>query len=158
MPVMPPVSYPGVYAQEVSGTIRSIEGVSTSIAVFIGRTKLGPLNKPKHCPNYEEFEKTFSSAYAKSDLARSVRLFFQNGGTRCYVVRIATINKPSLSDYHTAFDMLDRKVWFGGLSGLPSGPTTKRSGPICGTTWVPSCIHSFGRGHFRVSGPKTHTS
>lgn len=93
--------------------------MSTSIAVFIGRTKLGPLNKPKHCPNYEEFEKNFSSAYAKNDLARSVRLFFKNGGTRCYVVRIAAINKPSLSDYHNAFDMLDRDVDLFNLMVLP---------------------------------------
>ena len=64
MPKIPPVSYPGVYVQEVSSTAKTIVGVSTSIAVFIGRTKLGPLNKPKHCQNYEEFERTFSSAYS----------------------------------------------------------------------------------------------
>ena len=120
MPAKPPVSYPGVYVQEVSSTVRTIVGVSTSIAVFIGRARRGPLNKPEHCTNYEEFERTFSSAYAKSDLARSVRLFFQNGGTRCYVVRFAAINKPSLSDYRSAFDMLDRGLFRGPVPKTPT--------------------------------------
>lgn len=119
MPAKPPVSHPGVYVQEVSSTVKPIVGVSTAIAVFIGRTRRGPLNKPKLCPNYEEFERTFSSAYAKSNLARSVRLFFQNGGTRCYVVRIATTNKPSHSDYYIAFDSLDRDVDIFNLMVLP---------------------------------------
>ena len=45
MPVRPPVSYPGVYVQEVPSGVRSIAGVSTSIAVFMGRAKQGPMGK-----------------------------------------------------------------------------------------------------------------
>ena len=119
MPTKPPASYPGVYVQEDSSTAKTIVGVSTSIVVFIGRTKLGPHNMPKLCPNYEEFERTFSAAHAKSDLARSVRLFFQNGGSRCYAVRIAAANKPSHSEYRHAFDSLDRDVDLFNLLVLP---------------------------------------
>jgi len=89
MPVRPQVSYPGVYVQEVPSGVRTIVGVSTSIAVFIGRTKQGPLDEPVFCLNYSDFERVFSSEYAGSDMARAVRLFFQNGGTQCYVMRIA---------------------------------------------------------------------
>jgi len=88
MPVRP--TYPGVYVQEVPSGVRTIVGVSTSIAAFIGRARLGPMNTPTLCLSFSDFERTFSSDYANSDLARAVRLFFQNGGTQCYVTRIAS--------------------------------------------------------------------
>jgi phage tail sheath protein FI len=119
MPDIPPISYPGVYVREVSSTARTIVGVSTSIAVFIGRARQGPLNKPTDCSNYEDFERIFSSTYAKSDLAPAVRLFFQNGGSRCHVVRIASINKPALNDYRSAFEVLDKEVDLFNLMVLP---------------------------------------
>jgi phage tail sheath protein FI len=87
MPVQ--VSYPGVYVQEVPSGVRTIVGVSTSIALFIGRTRQGPLNEPTQCFNYSDFERTFSSDSSVSDMARYVKLFFMNGGTQCYVMRIA---------------------------------------------------------------------
>jgi phage tail sheath protein FI len=43
MPVA--VSYPGVYIQEIPSGVRTITGVSTSIAAFFGRTQKGPINK-----------------------------------------------------------------------------------------------------------------
>lgn len=87
MPITP--TYPGVYVEEVPSGVRTITGVSTSIATFIGRAKMGPMFEPVLCLNLPEFERTFSSEYAGSDLARAVRLFFMNGGTQCYVMRIA---------------------------------------------------------------------
>ena len=87
MPISP--TYPGVYIEEVPSGVRTIAGISTSTAVFIGRARQRPINEPVLCLNYSDFERNFSSEYAHSDLARSVRLFFQNGGTTCYVVRIA---------------------------------------------------------------------
>ena len=95
MPVRPQVSYPGVYVQEVPSGVRTIVGVSPSIAVFVGRAKQGPMNKPVLCLNYSDFERVFSSEYAGSDMVRAVRLFFQNGGTQCYAMRIADGATPS---------------------------------------------------------------
>lgn len=82
-------SYPGVYVQEVPSGVRTITGVSTSVAVFIGRTKMGPINKPVQCLSFTDFSRNFSADFAGSDMARSVKLFFLNGGTACYVMRIA---------------------------------------------------------------------
>ncbi|MGB5615512.1 MAG: hypothetical protein WBM78_01640, partial [Desulfobacterales bacterium] len=87
MPVNP--TYPGVYVQEVPSGVRTIAGVSTSIALFIGMTKKGPLNQPIRCPNYTEFVRNFSDDASIGDLPRAVKLFFTNGGTDCYVMRIA---------------------------------------------------------------------
>jgi hypothetical protein len=66
---------------------RTIKGVDTSIALFIGRAIWGPTNKPHLCYSYSDFEKVFTSDTSQSDLARAVYLFFINGGNRCYVVR-----------------------------------------------------------------------
>ncbi len=83
-------SYPGVYVQEVPSGVRTIAGVSTSVAVFIGQAVWGPVNEPILCLNYTEFVRTFTNATTQGDLARQVKLFFLNGGTQCYVMRLAT--------------------------------------------------------------------
>lgn len=87
MPVQ--TTYPGVYVQEVPSGVRTIVGVSTSIAMFIARASWGPTFEPVLCLNYSDFERTFTPNTSQSDLAHAVRLFFLNGGTQCYVMRIA---------------------------------------------------------------------
>ena len=87
MPVQ--VSYPGVYIQEVPSGVNTITGVSTSIGAFFGRTAKGPLNKAVRCLSYADFLREFGGPHPLSDLATSVRQFFDNGGTDCYVVRVA---------------------------------------------------------------------
>jgi phage tail sheath protein FI len=87
MPVQ--TSYPGVYVQEVPSGVRTIAGVSTSVAVFIGQAAWGPVNEPVLCLNYTEFQRTFTSDVTQGDLARAVKLFFLNGGTQSYIMRVA---------------------------------------------------------------------
>jgi hypothetical protein len=69
--------------------VRTIVGVSTSTTVFVGASQDGPMDEPTLCLSYTEFAKTFSEDTSKSDLARYVKLFYLNGGTTCYVMRIA---------------------------------------------------------------------
>ena len=83
------VSYPGVYIQEVPSGVHTITGVSTSIAAFFGRAAKGPIDIAVRCLSYAEFLRTFGGPHPLSDLAASVRQFFDNGGTDCYVVRLA---------------------------------------------------------------------
>jgi phage tail sheath protein FI len=87
MPIQP--TYPGVYIQEVPSGVRTITGVSTSIGAFFGRTLKGPINKAVRCLSYSDFLREFGGAHPMSDLAANVRQFFDNGGTDCYVVRLA---------------------------------------------------------------------
>jgi phage tail sheath protein FI len=44
MPVQ--TTYPGVYIEEIPCGVRTITGVATSIAAFIGRARSGPKNDP----------------------------------------------------------------------------------------------------------------
>src|SRR5215471_9393352 len=87
MPVSP--TYPGVYVQEVPSGVRTIVGVSTSIGMFIGRAKTGQMNVPVQCLSYEDYVRAFSDADAGGDMMRAVKLFFTNGGSQCYAMRIA---------------------------------------------------------------------
>lgn len=87
MPVS--VSYPGVYVQEVPSGVRTINSVGTSTAMFVGRTKTGVLGSPFRCFSYTEFASQFSDDNSVSNMARYVKLFFANGGSDCYVMRIA---------------------------------------------------------------------
>src|SRR5215204_4652350 len=87
MPIQP--TYPGVYVQEIPSGVRTITGVSTSIGAFFGRTQKGPINKAVRCLSYSDFLREYGGPHAMSDLGASVRQFFDNGGTDCYVVRLA---------------------------------------------------------------------
>jgi len=87
MPVSP--TYPGVYVQEIPSGVRTIVGVGTSIAMFIGTSKSGPMGTPIQCTSYLDFTRNFSEDPAGGSLAEYVKMFFLNGGTECYVMRIA---------------------------------------------------------------------
>lgn len=89
MPVTPAVSYPGVYVQEVPSGVRTIVGVGTSIGMFIGTAKMGPINRPVRCTSYLDYARTYGEDPTGGELVRYVKLFFLNGGTDCYVMRIA---------------------------------------------------------------------
>lgn len=83
------LTYPGVYVQEIPSGVYTIAGVSTSVAMFIGTSKKGPIAEPMQCTSYMAFQRTFSDDPTGGSLAMYVRLFFLNGGTVCWVMRIA---------------------------------------------------------------------
>ena len=83
------VSYPGVYIQEVPSGVRTITGVSTSIGAFLGRASKGPIHKAVRLFSYADYQRSFGDPLPASDLAHSVKLFFDNGGTDTYVIRVA---------------------------------------------------------------------
>lgn len=85
----PALSWPGVYIQEVSSGVHTITGVATSITAFFGRTQKGPLNRAVRLLSMSDFTRGFGAPHPESDLAQSVRMFFDNGGTDCYVIRLA---------------------------------------------------------------------
>ena len=83
------VSYPGVYIQEVSSGVKTITGVATSITAFFGRANKGPVNKPVRCLSYADFLRNFGGSPTGAELALSIKQFYDNGGSDCYVVRLA---------------------------------------------------------------------
>ena len=82
-------TYPGVYVQERPSGVRAIAAAATSIGMFVGRAGKGPINVPTRLTTYDDFVRVFSDNGAISDMARYVRLFFLNGGSDCYIMRVA---------------------------------------------------------------------
>ena len=85
--------HPGVYVQEVPSGVRSIEGVPTSTAIFVGETERGPL-EPTKIRGASDYARLFGGhlRYEGAGTRRvttryAVDLFFQNGGTAAYVLR-----------------------------------------------------------------------
>lgn len=88
MPVQ--VSYPGVYIEEVPSGVRTIAGVSTSTAAFIGWAPKGPGNEAVLCSSWADFARTFGGLDVRGVLGYAVSHFFGNGGSRCYIVRVTS--------------------------------------------------------------------
>lgn len=81
--------HPGVYIEEVPSGVRPIEGVSTSTAAFIGKAEKGPLDRALMVTSFIEFQATYGTFQNDSYLAHAALQFFNNGGKRLYIVRVA---------------------------------------------------------------------
>lgn len=88
MPITP--TYPGVYIEEIPSGVRTITGVATSIAGFIGFFKRGIMNRPVQIFNMGDFNREFGGLHLKSEAGYAIQQFFQNGGTEAWVVRTAS--------------------------------------------------------------------
>jgi len=88
MPITP--TYPGVYIEEIPSGVRTITGVATSIAGFIGFFERGIMNRPVQIFNMGDFNREFGGLHLKSEASYAIQQFFQNGGTEAWVVRTAS--------------------------------------------------------------------
>ncbi|WP_017327655.1 phage tail sheath C-terminal domain-containing protein [Synechococcus sp. PCC 7336] len=114
-----PLDYfaPGVYVEEVDRGARPIAGVSLSVAGFIGFTEAirgdAELFKPMMITNWSQFLEYFGKPDSEHPgftdfdayLPFAVRGWFDNGGGRCWVASIGTLEpgaaKPALEDTGT---------------------------------------------------------
>ncbi len=92
---MPDYFSPGVYVEEIDNAPRSVEGVGTSTAGFIGMAERGPVGgAPTLVTNFKSFIRQFGAPLSEFThgeyryLSGSVEQFFVNGGTRCYISRV----------------------------------------------------------------------
>lgn len=102
---MPEYLSPGVYMEEIDRGPRPIEATGTSTAVFVGYTEKAEdvrevdgeivvndlLNKAQLVTNWSQFRQKFGGFVDGAYLPLSVYGFFNNGGSRCYVVSVRTI-------------------------------------------------------------------
>jgi uncharacterized protein len=92
---MPTYLAPGVYTEERSTGPRAIAGVSTSTGAFVGVAEKGPVGTPVAITGFAEFVRRFGGPIGvvpglrEHYLYFAVRHFFELGGSRCYVVRVA---------------------------------------------------------------------
>src|SRR5262249_694655 len=80
---------PGVYVEEVDRGAKPIEAVGTNTVGFLGESARGPVNEGVLVTNWSQFVKTFGDfGQCSTHLAHGVYGFFNNGGSRCFVVNV----------------------------------------------------------------------
>jgi phage tail sheath protein FI len=86
---------PGVYVEEVDRGSKPIEAVGTNTVGFLGESAKGPLNESVLITNWSQFVKTYGDFKDCSEhLAHGVYGFFNNGGSRCFVVNVGAPEAP----------------------------------------------------------------
>ena len=101
---MPEYLSPGVYIEEFEIGAKPIEGVSTSTAGFLGVAEKGSSEGlPKLVTSFSDFQRKFGSYLGASYginrfLPYAVDNFFVNGGSRCYVMRVAPSDAVAASN------------------------------------------------------------
>jgi hypothetical protein len=81
---------PGVYYERVDASAPVISAVRTDVAGFVGLATRGPLDTPVPLQSWRQFQAHFGNFTGAAFLAYAVRGFFENGGRRCWVVRVAS--------------------------------------------------------------------
>lgn len=111
MPVV--LSYPGVYIEEVPSGVRTIAGVATSIALFIGWAPRGSETGAVRLASFADYERQFGGLDTRSLLGHSVRQFYANGGSDAYVLRIASADAATAQVItgDLTIDASTRGVW-----------------------------------------------
>jgi phage tail sheath protein FI len=85
-----PLTYPGVYIEELKSGVHTITGVATSITAFIGSAPRGPTDEPVRVQSFAEYDRGFGGLSAQHTLGYAVSQFFNNGGADALIVRVAS--------------------------------------------------------------------
>lgn len=87
---------PGVYVEEFDSGSKPMEGVGTSTAGFIGLAQRGMTTGiPQLVTNFADFKRKYGGFLPENEfgeyrfLAYAVEHFFVNGGSRCFIMRVA---------------------------------------------------------------------
>ncbi|NTU42383.1 MAG: hypothetical protein HGA78_04900 [Nitrospirales bacterium] len=88
---MPTYLHPGVYIEEIPSGSKPIEGVSTSVAAFIGYCLNGPMKEARLIHKWDDYVIEYGGIMSDADaMGLAVWSFFLNGGTDAYVMRLAS--------------------------------------------------------------------
>ena len=114
---------PGVYVEEVDRGTKPIEAVGTNTVGFLGESSKGPLNETVLITNWSQFVKTFGDFKDCTEhLAHAVYGFFNNGGSRCFIVNVGAPEGAPVAKAAATGDKKDEKpavaVGGGGRDGL----------------------------------------
>ena len=86
---MPTYDTPGVYWEHLDGAERAIEPARMDVLGLVGIARKGPLDQPVAVQSMRQFEAVFGACSGAGYLAYAVKAFFDNGGRRAWIVRVA---------------------------------------------------------------------
>ncbi len=104
---------PGVYHERADTSAPAISATRMDIAGFVGIAPRGPVDTPVPVQSWRQFQSYFGGFTGYAYLAFSVRAFFENGGRRCWVVRVAS-QDPAGGATESSFNLQSPsgdKVW-----------------------------------------------
>ncbi len=79
----------GITVTEIAAMDLPIDVAPETTAAFVGRALRGPLNIPILVESFAAFQRRFGGLWHRSSLAPAVKMFFEHGGEKLYVVRVA---------------------------------------------------------------------
>ncbi len=79
----------GITVTEIAAMDQPIDVCPETTAAFVGRALRGPLNTPVLVENFGEFRRRFGDTWSRSSLGPAAKQFFDHGGKRLYIVRVA---------------------------------------------------------------------
>ncbi|MCK4796035.1 MAG: phage tail sheath family protein [Spirochaetes bacterium] len=104
---MPFYQTPGVYVEEVDSVSKPIEMGATNTVGFLGVAEKGPVGEPTLVTNWAHYNRVFGGLHTGGWLGHAIYLFFQNGGTKCY---INNLKKPEGGALETSSSKPDDKA------------------------------------------------
>src|SRR5690348_12786096 len=81
---------PGVYFERADASVGGIGPLRTDVAGFVGIAERGPLGIAVPVESIKQFEAWYGGVIDNGYLAYCARAFFENGGRRMWVVRVAS--------------------------------------------------------------------
>jgi hypothetical protein len=87
---MPTYVTPGAYYERADAGDAATAPLRTDIAAFVGIARRGPLHVAMPVNSWRQFVSHYGDVTGAGYLAYTVRGFFENGGNRCWVVRVAS--------------------------------------------------------------------
>jgi phage tail sheath protein FI len=88
--LMPTYSTPGVYYHRTDAGVPPVAPLRTDITGFVGIARRGPLHMALPINSWRQFVAHFGDFTGAGYLAYAVRAFFENGGKRCWILRVAS--------------------------------------------------------------------
>jgi len=71
-----------------------IARLPSAVTAFIGRTLKGPVQRPVPVASFAEFQQVFGGLWQPSSVSYAVEQFFEHGGGRAIIVRVANGARP----------------------------------------------------------------
>jgi uncharacterized protein len=95
---MPSYVTPGVYYEFVDLAPPGIGAVRLDITAFLGLAERGSVQQPVPVTSWQQFQSGFGNFLPQAYLGYTVKAFFENGGDRCYIVRVAAPPRETTTD------------------------------------------------------------
>ena len=80
----------GITVTEIAPMDQAIRIRAHTLPAFIGRALRGPLDTPVLLDSFAAYTRRFGGVWNRSSLSHAVEQFFSHGGSKLYVVRVAS--------------------------------------------------------------------